>query len=155
MRVARTTLGAGGIALIGVGAFEAVQLLDLGQLVGLAVWLAAAVVLHDGVVAPATALVSHALERRGSALAPAARGVLRVGLVVGALLTLVVVPEVVARARGNPNPTVLQGPYAVRLAWTWVAIGVLTAVGTAVAQRLDASARARDGGPRRPTVRGS
>lgn len=137
----RIVLGSIGIGLCAIGAASALTDLAPGQLIGLAVWLAAAVVVHDGIIAPATAGLSTLLERRGSRLRAASRGVIRVGFVVAAVLSLVVVPQVVAQSFGNPNPTVLPGPYAARLAWSLVSIALVTVVGVVLAQR---SSRGRD-----------
>ena len=142
MRSARILLGSSGVGLIVVGGVEVLRKLGPEQQVGLAVWLAAAVVLHDGVVAPATAVVSRAVERAGPVLSPASRAVIRVGLVVGGVLTVVVLPEVAAQARGNPNPTVLPAAYGARLGWAWLLIVVAVVAGVLAAQR-------------RSTVRGS
>lgn len=135
MRAARAVLLAAGLVIIGVGVVLAWQRLTLGQLVGLAVWLACAIVVHDGVLAPGTAVLSRRLERAGHALVPSARAVIRVGFVVGAVLTLVAAPEIAAQAQGNTNPTVLTRPYVATLAWCWLAVVVAVLLGVLVAQR--------------------
>jgi hypothetical protein len=61
--------------------------------------------------------------------------VVRVGFVVAAVLSLAVVPEIAAQTLGNPNPTVLTGPYVVRLSWSLLSIAFLTIGGVVVAQR--------------------
>ena len=135
MRSSRAALLVAGIGLVGVGAVEAWRALGIAQLVGMAVWLAGAIALHDALLAPGGAVLSRALERRGAALAPASRGVIRVCFVVGVVLTLITVPAIVAQSRGTLNPTVLTRPYAAVLAGVWLGLAVLTALGVLVAQR--------------------
>lgn len=135
MRFARITLSALGIGLVAVGAWSALTSLGAAQLVGLAVWLAAAVVVHDGVVGPATAVTSGLVDRVGWRLRAGARAVVRVGLTVAALLCLIAVPAIVAQSLGNPNPTVLPGPHAARLSWVLALIALATVAGVVIAQR--------------------
>jgi hypothetical protein len=128
MRAVRAVLVVVGACLVAVGVAEALAHLTVGQLGGLGVWLAGAVVVHDALVAPATAVVSRMIERGGRALSPASRGILRVGLVVGSVLTLVLVPGVVAQGRGTSNPTVLTHDYAVTLGVVWAVVAVVAVV---------------------------
>ncbi|WP_136611444.1 hypothetical protein [Sinomonas albida] len=55
----RTTIVAAGTVLIGVGAVLLATMLTVPQLVGLGVWLACAVVLHDGVWVPLVTAASR------------------------------------------------------------------------------------------------
>lgn len=62
----RGLVAAAGIVLIGVGAVLVIRTLTVSQLVGLAIWLAAAVVLHDAVWIPVvTASARMAARLRG------------------------------------------------------------------------------------------
>jgi hypothetical protein len=58
--------------------------------------------------------------------------VVEAGFAVGALLTAMVVPELIAQARGPRNPTVVPGDYGLRLGMLWAAIVVVVAVVCAV-----------------------
>lgn len=130
MSGARMTLLVAGLGLALVGA---VELLDdgLADLVGLAVWLAGGVVLHDFVLAP----VVIALVALGIVLVPAwARAPAAAALVVLGSVTLMAVP-VLGRFGARPdNPTLLDRPY---LAGWFVFAGLvlLCATGWAWAQR--------------------
>lgn len=136
----RAVLVAGGVALLAVGGWHLADL-RAAQLRSLATWLVAGLVLHDGVLVPAVTvatLAAGAVLRR-----LATRGVgghrLRLpadalawvvgGLAVGGVLTLVVLPELHARALGSANPTVLPGDYGRHLVLVWAAIVVVVAVG--------------------------
>jgi hypothetical protein len=117
-----------GSALTAVGAYFLLTTEPPAALLGLAVWLAAAVLLHDGVFAPAVHLVNRMLDRGSRGLPPHAVLSVRILFGVGAILTLVAAPELIAQARPHVNPTILVGDYAVRLAVVWGAILVATAL---------------------------
>jgi hypothetical protein len=99
-------------------------------------------VLHDAVLVP-TATAFDLLLRRGARRLPrAVVSVAQAGFAVGVLLTAMVVPELVAQARGPRNPTVLPGAYALRLAAVWVVIVLVVGLASAViAWRARRSAR--------------
>jgi hypothetical protein len=125
-----------GGALAAYGVFLAVTTLGPSQLLALAVWLAAVVVVHDGVMAPMTSWLRRRWYRRAESRPRALTAVAHVGFVVGAVLTLFVVPEIWAQGRGNPNPTILVGDYALRLAIVWGLIaGTVLVVGRVVIRR--------------------
>lgn len=88
MRGYRIALGAAGVLLLAFGAFRLVTNLELGDLVVLAVWLGAAIALHDGVVAPLTVGTGVLLTRAP----PRGRRYLQGGLVVGALISVIAIP---------------------------------------------------------------
>jgi hypothetical protein len=117
---------------VAFGAVALVQALSFGQLVGLAVWLGGAVVLHDGVLVPLMILLSRLLTRMGRALPAGALLLIEGGFVVGSLLTLVVAPELYAQSLGPRNPTILDGDYSARLLGVWAAIAVVVAGGVAM-----------------------
>ncbi len=59
----RLGLGALGAAGIGYGIPSLPTQLGLSELVGLAAWLAAALLLHDGILVPLATLTGHGLRR--------------------------------------------------------------------------------------------
>ncbi|MGO4301589.1 hypothetical protein [Leifsonia sp. RAF41] len=128
----RRIIGALGLALIGTGVVFLVVDLRIAQIVGVVVWLAAAVVLHDAVLVPIETTIDLLLRRVGRRLPRAVVTVVEAGLAVGALLTALVVPELVAQARGPRNPTVLPGDYGTRLAVLWLVIVVAVVVTSTV-----------------------
>ena len=68
--------------------------------------------------------------------------IIQVGVVVGAVMSLLVIPEIYAATLGTKNDTVLPLDYGLHLALFWLATAVLTAVAAVVYVRLV---------PRRPT----
>lgn len=127
----RWILGVVGLAGAWFGGFTLVTTLRPDQLLGLAIWLACAVVAHDAILVPLVQLLSDGLDRTIK-VPRQTRSLIRLGLVVGSVITLVVMPEIYAQSRGPANPTILVGDYALRLAITWVVIGMLIIVGSAI-----------------------
>lgn len=135
MIVVRGVLLAAGIGLIAIGGFLMATTLSPPQLVALVIWLAAVIVVHDAVLAPALSVLHARWWRRADTRPKSVTAVAQVGFVVGGVLTLFVVPEIWAQGRGNPNPTILVGDYAMRLLVAWVVIGLVVLVWTRVVTR--------------------
>jgi hypothetical protein len=131
----RWGVGALGLVLAAYGAWLAMTRQDLGQLVEVALWLAAGVAVHDVVVA-GVAIGLALLARRVLPrpwLAPAT-----LALVVWGSVSVMAIP-VLGRFGARPdNATLLDRPYLA----TWLAATALTAVAVAVAGLLR-SRRAR------------
>lgn len=133
-RIVLVILGAG---LGGYGALLLVTTLSPASLLALAVWLAAVVVVHDGVIAPVESAV-HARWWRGADQRPlVVTTIAQVGFVTGAILSLYVLPEIWAQGRGSRNPTILVGDYATRLVLVWAVIALVVLVTWRVAVRRD------------------
>ena len=85
----RLVIGAAGVLLGLYGVFRLVTEIPNANLTVLALWLLAALVIHDGVLAPIVVAVGWAVAH----VVPArARRYLQAGLVVAALVTVVAVP---------------------------------------------------------------
>lgn len=124
----------GGLVVLGTvgmayGAWLLLSRQDLGQVVEVMIWLAAAVVIHDGILAPAVL----ALGWLGGRLLPraVARGAVTVLVLLGPV-TLVAIP-VLGRFGAKPdNPTLLDRDYTQGLlvfAILCVCAGVAVALG--------------------------
>ena len=124
----------GGLILLGTvgmayGAWLLLSRQDLGQIVEVALWLAAAVVIHDGILAPAVV----ALGWLGGRLLPraVARGAVTVLVLLGP--TVLVAIPVLGRFGAKPdNPTLLDRDYTLGLlgfAVLCVCAGVAVALG--------------------------
>jgi hypothetical protein len=151
VRTARVVLIGIGVVLVGTGVLALVRSMRIDQLLDLGVWLACAVLLHDGVFVPLTLTLSAFSERAGRPLPAAAVHLVRIGFVVGALLTLVVAPEIYAQVRGNSNPTILMADYGLRLVVMWGIILLVVAVGSAL---IVARTRRKSGAARSTPARG-
>ncbi|MGY0538988.1 hypothetical protein ACW14X_15860 [Nocardioides sp. YJ-D4] len=105
MRGALILLGAVGMAY---GAWLLVSRQDLGQIVEVVLWLAAAVVIHDGILAP----VVLGLGWLGGRLLPraVARGAVTVLVLLGPA-TLIAIPVLGRFGAKRDNPTLLDRDY--------------------------------------------
>lgn len=151
MRAARITLVASGLAIAGVGVTVLIGTLRFEQLVGLAIWLACAVVLHDAVLVPVVTVLAAVLKRAGRALPRSAVLVVEGGFAVGMLISLAVGPEIYAKALGPRNPTVLPGDYAARLVAAWAVIVVVTSAVAALLTMIMGARSRRTTGQRNST----
>lgn len=142
VRVTRAVLLLVGVALIGLGGWVLTETVSPTRYGGLLVWLIGGVIAHDAIIAPVVAGVAVLLGRTGRRIRPAVLAILQVGVVLGVVLSLVVVPEIIAKARGTKNDTVLPFDYGARLAVAWLVVAVLTAlavvVWTVLARRREA-----------------
>ena len=78
-------------------------------LVGL--WLALALLVHDGLLSPAVVAVSALLGR----IPPRARRYLQAGLIMAALVTVIALPMINQQRRQPPTKTLLQQDFEVNL----------------------------------------
>ncbi|GAA3629429.1 hypothetical protein GCM10022200_10100 [Microbacterium awajiense] len=138
-RVALVVVGVG-LAIVGVVVFAS----DVrpSQYPAIAAWLIGALIVHDVLIA-GTIVAVAVLSRR----APVPYGAVLVvqgALAVAGITALVVVPEIVKKAIGTANPTILPLDYGLNLA---VLLGVLTiaaGVGVLLHLRLARRATAQD-----------
>ncbi|WP_052129243.1 hypothetical protein [Clavibacter michiganensis] len=127
VRAARIALVAGGVVGLVVGALVLLDSQRPDQVVGVAVFLLLAILVHDAILSPVVFVAGLLLRKAGRRLPPGVLAIVQAGVVVMAVTALVVVPEIRARALGNENPTILIADYAPRLALMWVATAVATA----------------------------
>ena len=134
----RAVLGFLGVAALCYALFGFIVHVPLAQWIWVLAWLAAALLVHDGVLVPLTTLVGGGLRRITFGLPPAQQGIVRGALLVGALVTLVVAPTIRAQQVLQPNGrdsgennTVLQGDYALALGIFWLALVLLAALAVA------------------------
>lgn len=130
----RAALGILGLAALGYALFGFLANVPPAQLIGVAAWLAVALLVHDGVLVPLTTLAGGGLSRLTYGLGPVQRGIVRGALLVGALMTLVAAPLIRARQVLQPtgpgsgaNSTVLQGDYVLALGVFWMVLVVAAA----------------------------
>ncbi|GAA2030325.1 hypothetical protein GCM10009819_12490 [Agromyces tropicus] len=122
MRVARGLLIAAGLGLLGYGAFLVLTEIAPSRWLGIVVWVGAAILLHDGVLAPIVVAVGLGAERVRDRFGRRGVAVAQGALLVGAILTAITVPALVASTLGNPNPTILVGSYGLALAIVWTVV---------------------------------
>jgi hypothetical protein len=119
MNAIRWSLGVAGALLALFGVFRLLTEIPFGNLAALALWLVAALLLHDGVLAPLTAGVGVVV---GRVVPPRLRRYVQGGLVVGAIVTVIAVPLIIRRGSQPPEKALLQQNYAANLG---VLIGIV------------------------------
>lgn len=138
MRIVRLVLGGLGL---GAAAYGLVELLDVGldNLRAVLVWLVGGVVVHDGVLAPATVGLGVLVVavRRRPVPAPLVAGAVVLGTV-----TVVAVP-VLGRFGARPdNPTLLDRDYGLG----WLVLATLTLLVSAAATAVTVARSRKRGG---------
>lgn len=116
MTIVRVVLIAGGVGLLGLGGL--VLLLDVNpaRYLGIALWFAGAIVIHDALIAPGVFVAGIVLRRLGRKLPGAVIAIIQAAIVVIAIVTAIVVPEILKKDIGSANPTILPLDYLPNLA---------------------------------------
>ena len=122
MHRSRIALAVVGVLLLTFGVFRLVTELDTGDLIALGLWLAAAIALHDGFVAPITVGTGVAL----TAVPPRGRRYLQGGLVVGALVTVIAIPLIGRQGTQPASKAILLRDYTANLS---LLLGMTAAAG--------------------------
>jgi len=136
VRTARTALVGIGLGLAAFGGFLVLTDIDPSRWLGIVVWVGAAILLHDGVVAPVVVAVGLGAERVRGRVGDRGVAVAQGALVVGAILTAITVPALVASTLGNPNPTILVGSYGVALAVIWAVLLAVAVIALRVSRTM-------------------
>jgi hypothetical protein len=128
VRLTRAVLVVLGVALIGLGGYVLTETVSPTRYTGLLVWLLGSVIVHDAIIAPLVVVAALAVRRTGRRVPAAVIALVQSAVVVGVVMSMIVVPEIVAKAKGPKNDTVLPFDYAGRLSVMWLVIVVLTAL---------------------------
>jgi hypothetical protein len=125
-----------GLGLMAIGGIVALTWLHSTQYPRVIIWLVAALIVHDGIIAPAVFVISL-VARRLSARVPAVVIALVEGaLVVTAIVTLLFLPEVLKKAIGTNSSSILPQNYGLHLAVFYVVMAILAAAAVAFYVRL-------------------
>ncbi|WP_134360982.1 hypothetical protein [Cryobacterium sp. TMT1-3] len=127
MRGIRLVLVGIGVLLLAWGAFVLFDSVRLTRIPGVALWIAAAIVLHDAILAPIVFALGLALRRVGRRATGMVIAIVQGGIVVGSLVSLVAVPLIVAENFAPANPTVLPLNYGLSLGIFWIVLALVTA----------------------------
>lgn len=123
MKAWRIAFAAVGLPLALFGVFRLVTEIPLHNLVFLALWLAAAVIIHDGVLSPAVAGLGWVLRR---AVPDRARRYLQVALIMSGLVTVIAIPMIYLRGSQPAVKALLLRNYAGNLSLLVGIIAVLS-----------------------------
>lgn len=136
LRLARVILIALGVIVLGVGAVVMFTEVRPAQIVGVGIWIVGAIVIHDAILSPVLLGIDVLMRRAGRRVRLGVVVIIQVGIVVGAVMSLLVIPEVYAKTLGPKNDTVLPLDYGLNLALFWAATAVLTALAAIIYVRL-------------------
>lgn len=115
-----------GLALLAVGGLVLLADVAPGNYLGILVWFAGALVLHDGIIAPLVVAIGIGMRRVGKRIPLAVIIIVQGALFVGALVSALVVPEILKKQLGRANPTILPLDYAGNLGWFYLGLVVVT-----------------------------
>lgn len=127
----RTALLLLGLLLLALGGLTLLQEVSPKRYLGILSWLIAALILHDGIIAPAVFGLSLAFRRLQGRIPVVVIAILQGALVVGGIVTLLVVPEILKKSIGTLSSSILPENYAAHLALFWVALVALLAAAVA------------------------
>lgn len=126
MRSIRLVLLGGGVLLLAWGAFVMFDSVRPNRIPGVVLWIGAAIVLHDGVLAPIVFALGIALRRAGRRVTGTVIAIVQGGIVVGSIVSLIAVPVIIAKGLAPANTTVLPLNYGLNLGIFWLALAALT-----------------------------
>ena len=146
-----------GILLVLVGGIVLINDIAPRQYPAIAIWLVAALIVHDGIIAGLVVAVTFAGRRAADRIPVAAIVIVQCAMAVGAIVALIVVPQIVKDASGtSANPSILPLNYGLNLALFLGALAVLTIIAVVLQLRLARRVRAeapRSDDPPQPTRR--
>lgn len=116
-----------GVALLLVGGVVLLMDVKPERYLGIAAWFIGALIVHDGIAAMAVFGVSIIMRRAGKRIPLVVIAIVQGALVIGAIFTAIVVPEILKKAIGSANPTILPLNYGLNLLLFYAALAVVTA----------------------------
>ena len=132
MKITRVILIAFGVALLIVGALVLLATVEPTNYLGIAIWFLGALIIHDGILGPVVFGVSVVMRKSSRRIPFGVLLIIQGALVIGALFTAIVVPEILKQGIGTANPTLLPLEYGRNLVVFYVALAVVTAAAIAV-----------------------
>ena len=124
----RAVLILSGAAMLVLSAYLLLTTVKPARYIGIVEWFAAAIIVHDAIIAPLVFGVGLVMRKAGRRLPLAVLAIIQGGLVIGAVFTIVLVPEILAQQHAHLFQTLLPFDYLRNLGVLWVGTLVLTAV---------------------------
>ena len=147
MRTIRWVLVGGGVLLLAWGAFVMFDLVRLTRIPGVALWIGAAILLHDAILAPIVFALGIGLRRAGRRVSGTVIVIVQSGIVVGSIVSLIAVPTIVAKNFAPANATLLPLDYGLNLGIFWLVLAALTvglSVWAVLRERRESRVRPQD-----------
>jgi len=117
-----------GIGLLLVGGVVLLMDVKPERYLGIAAWFVGALLLHDGIAAMVVFGVSIVMRRAGRRIPLPVIAIVQGALVIGAIVTAIVVPEILKKNIGSANPTILPLDYGLHLVLFYGGLLVATAL---------------------------
>lgn len=117
-----------GLALMGLGGYIGWIWLSHKQYARVIEWMIGALIVHDGIIAPAVFVSTLIARRLGDRIPAAIIALVQGALVIGGIVTLLFLPEALKKAIGTASSSILPQNYALHLALFYVVLGVLAAL---------------------------
>jgi hypothetical protein len=121
----RIILAIAGIGLGLFGVFRLVTEIPVHNLLVLALWMLAALAIHDGVLSPTVVAVSGVLRRR---VPDRGRRFLQIALIMSAVITVIAIPMIFLRGSQPAAKTLLLRNYGANLSLLIGIIAVITLI---------------------------
>jgi hypothetical protein len=122
----RIGLIVGGALILLLSAYILLTTVKPTHYIGIVEWFIAAIIIHDAIIAPFVFAVGLVMRKAGRRIPLAVLAIIQGGLVVGAMFTIVLVPEILAQKYAHLFPTLLPFDYLKNLGVLWVGTLVLT-----------------------------
>ena len=123
-----------GLALFVVGGITLLNDVNPKRYLGIAIWFAGALVIHDGIISFLVFGANIVLRKTGGRLRVPLPAILIMqgALVIAAIMTLIVVPAALKKSIGTANPTLLPLDYGLHLVVFYGVVAVVTAAALGV-----------------------
>lgn len=126
----RAVLILSGGAMLLLSAYLLLTTVKPTHYIGIVEWFVAAIIVHDAIIAPFVFGVGVVMRKAGRRIPLAVLAIVQGGLVIGAIFTIVLVPEILAQQHAHLFQTLLPFDYVRNLGVLWV--GTLAATGVTV-----------------------
>ncbi len=123
-RVALIVLG---IVLLLLSGYLLLTTVRPTKYIGIIEWFIAAIIIHDALIAPIVFGAGLVMRKLGRRIPLPVLAIVQGGLVIGAVFTIVLVPEILAQRNAHLFETLLPFDYVKNLGILWVGTLVLTA----------------------------
>jgi hypothetical protein len=132
-----------GVALLAVGGVVLLMDVKPERYLGIIAWFIGALIVHDGIAAMVVFGVSVIMRRFQRRIPLAVIAIVQGALVVAAIMTALVVPEILKQQLGSANPTILPLNYGLNLLLFYAGLAVVTAISIAAYLVIARARRAR------------
>ncbi len=127
-----------GIVILLLAGLILLETVKPAKYLGIIEWFVAAIILHDAIIAPGVFAVGLVMRKLGHRIPLPVLAIVQGGIVIGAVFTIVLVPEILAQKYAHLFPTLLPFNYWGNLGMLWLgtlAVTVLAVVGYLVVSR--------------------